>query len=231
MNRALPFVPQAVFFDLDGTLADTSQDLAAPVNAMRTQRGMSVLPVSELRPYVSRGARGLLGRGFGLQPGDEGFEAMRLEFLERYEQGLVVHTRLFDGMSGVLDALEAAGIVWGVVSNKAERLVLPVLAGLGLSARSATAVGGDTTAHAKPHPAPLLHAARLSDVDPHRCVYVGDDRRDVEAGHAAGMFTIAAAWGFYDAEEPPHAWGAGAIADAPQNLKACLDLTGATLRR
>ena len=231
MNGVLPFAPQAVFFDLDGTLADTSEDLAAPVNAMRAQRGLAMLPVSELRPYVSRGARGLLGRGFGLQPGDEGFEAMRLEFLARYEQGLVVRTRLFDGMPEVLEALDAAGILWGVVSNKSERLVVPVLAGLGLSARSATAVGGDTTPFAKPHPAPLLHAASLTQVDPHRCVYVGDDRRDVEAGHAAGMFTIAAAWGFYDAEEPPQVWGAGAIADAPQQLNAWLDLTGATLRR
>lgn len=231
MNPASPFIPEAVFFDLDGTLADTSEDLAAPVNAMLEARGLARLPISELRPYVSRGARGLIGRAFGLQPGDDGFEPLRVEFLERYEQGLVIHTRLFEGMAEVLDALEASGIQWGVVSNKAERLVIPVLAGLGLSARSATAVGGDTTPHAKPHPAPLLHAAALAQVTPSRCVYVGDDRRDIQASDAAGMFSIAAGWGFYDAAEPPESWGAGAVADAPARLKAWLELTGVTPRR
>jgi len=231
MNPASPFIPEAVFFDLDGTLADTSEDLAAPVNAMREARGLARLPTSDLRPYVSRGARGLIGRAFGLQPGDDGFEPLRVEFLERYEQGLVIHTRLFEGMAEVLDALEASGIRWGVVSNKAERLVIPVLAGLGLSARSATAVGGDTTPHAKPHPAPLLHAAALAQVTPSRCVYVGDDRRDIQASDDAGMFSIAAGWGFYDTAEPPENWGAGAVADAPARLKAWLELTGVTPRR
>ena len=113
--------PHAVFFDLDGTLADTAADLAAPVNAMRVERGLEPLPLGALRPFASMGARGLIGRGLGVAKEDPGFEALRDEFLRRYEAAMVVHTRLFDGMAEVLDALEGAGIAWGVVSNKVER--------------------------------------------------------------------------------------------------------------
>jgi len=220
--RRLP--PDAVFFDLDGTLADTADDLAAALNAMRAARNLDVLPVAHLRPYVSRGARGMLEKGFGLTSDAPEYEALRVEFLTRYEQALVVHTRLFEGMPEVLERLEAEGILWGVVSNKAERFVRPVLASLGLLERSATAIGGDTTAHPKPHPAPLLHAAELTRVAPERCFYIGDDRRDVEAGHAAGMFTVAAEWGFFDRSEPPSVWGAGALAATPSDLLALFGL-------
>ena len=229
---ALATRPQAIFFDLDGTLADTAADLAAPINAMRRAQNLPELPLAELRPFVSHGARGLLGKGFGVLPTDADFEPMRVEFMQRYEAALVVHTRLFDGMTEILQTIEAADLIGGVVSNKTERLVVPVLAGLGLLERSATAIGGDTTAHSKPHPAPLQHAARQVGVDPAACVYVGDDRRDIQAGHAAGMFTIAAAWGFYEAADPPQAWDAGAIADNPQDLARIIGLvTDARLRR
>jgi phosphoglycolate phosphatase len=216
--------PQAIFFDLDGTLADTAEDLAAPVNALRRERGLDALPIDALRPFASRGARGLLGRGLGIGPEDPGYEALRLDFLGRYERAICVHTRLFDGMPEVLTAIEARGLAWGVVSNKVERYVRPILAALTVLERSVVAIGGDTTPFAKPHPEPLLHAARLAGVDPRRCVYVGDDARDVEAGRAAGMATVAAAYGFCGDDEPPGQWGADALIAHPRDLLDVLQL-------
>lgn len=212
----------AVFFDLDGTLADTADDLAAPIHAMRTARGLAPMPGAELRPLASMGARGLIGRGLGYAPGDQAYEALRQEFMQRYEAGMLERTQLFEGMPEVLQALEAAGVRWGVISNKTERLVRPIVAGLGLAARSVCAIGGDTTPHAKPHPAPLLHGAKLAGVDPERCVYVGDDLRDIEAGRAAGMTTVAAAYGYCGHESPPHAWGADHLIEHPRELIALL---------
>jgi phosphoglycolate phosphatase len=215
----------AVFFDLDGTLADTATDLSLPINAMRQAQGLPALPLDVLRPHASHGARGLIGKGFGITPDDSRYESMRQEFLARYEAAMVVHTRLFEGMSEVLDALESRGMIWGVVSNKVERYVRPIMAALGVLDRAVSAVGGDTTPHAKPHPEPLLHAARLARVDPSACVYIGDDLRDIHAGRAAGMATIAAAYGFCGEEPPVSAWGADATIDHPRELFVQLDLS------
>ncbi len=215
--------PLALFFDLDGTLADTAEDLAAPIHAMRAERGLAPLSDDALRPYASMGARGLIMKGLGVTREDAGFEPLRRDFLQRYEAAMLVRTRLFDGMPEVLDALDDAGIRWGVVSNKFERYVRPILAGLGLLGRSACVVGGDTTGYSKPHPEPLLHGARLVAVDAHRCIYVGDDQRDIEAGHAARMAAIAAAYGFCGGDAPPHQWGADHLIGEPLDL---LDLLG-----
>jgi 2-phosphoglycolate phosphatase len=223
-TRRLPARPRAVFFDLDGTLADTAADLAAPVNAMRIERGLPPLPLEALRPFASRGARGLIGRGLGIGTEAPDYEALRVDFLRRYEAAMVVHTRLFDGMAPVLDALDREGVRWGVVSNKVERYVRPIMAALGVLERSISAIGGDTTPFAKPHPEPLLHAARLAGIAPTDCVYVGDDLRDVQAGRAAGMLTVAAAYGFCGDDEPPSSWGADASIDHPSELAALLAL-------
>ncbi|MFZ9406309.1 MAG: HAD-IA family hydrolase [Burkholderiaceae bacterium] len=215
----------AVFFDLDGTLADTATDLSIPINAMRQAQGLPALELSALRPHASHGARGLIGKGFGISPDHPQYEALRQDFLARYEAAMVVHTRLFDGMADVLQALEARGIAWGVVSNKVERYVRPIMAALGVLDRAVSAVGGDTTPHAKPHPEPLLHAARLARVDPRACVYIGDDLRDVHAGQAAGMATIAAAYGFCGETPPVSQWGADALIDHPLELLNQLGLS------
>jgi len=216
-------LPQAVFFDLDGTLADTAHDLIAPVQAMRAERGLAPLPFETLRPFASMGARGLIGRGLGVEREDAAFAELRDEFLARYEQAMIVRTRLFDGMDIVLDTLDANGIRWGVISNKVERYVRPILGGLGLLERSVCAIGGDTTPHAKPHPAPLFHGAQLAGVDPTRCIYVGDDLRDIEAGRAAAMRTVAAAYGFCG-EIAPDRWGADHLIDAPIQLLAAVGI-------
>lgn len=222
---------QAVFFDLDGTLADTARDLAEPIQAMRAERGLAPLPLEVLRSQASMGARGLIQRGLGVASDDPAFPALREEFLARYEQAMLVHTCLFAGMDTVLDALDDAGIRWGVISNKVERYVRPIVEGLGLGARSVCAIGGDTTPFAKPHPEPLLHGARLASVDPARSVYVGDDLRDIQAGRAAAMRTVAAAYGFCGESTPPADWGADHLISDPLGLLAALGIAGPTLRR
>ncbi len=210
--------PRAVLFDLDGTLADTAADLAAAINTMRIARGQAPMPVAELRGHASAGARGLVGKGFGVGPDEPGFPPLRDEFLANYEAAMLVHTRLFDGMAEVLDAIEGAGMRWGVVSNKVERYVRPIIAGLGLASRCGCAVGGDTTPMRKPHPAPLLLGASLIGIAPADCIYVGDDHRDVIAGRAAGMRTIAAAYGYCDAGPPPAQWGADHLVESVPEL-------------
>lgn len=210
--------PDAMLFDLDGTLADTAADLCAPANQMRADRGLPPLPVSELGKHASSGARGILGCALGVTPDDSHYEALRTEFLRGYEQALVVHTKLFAGMAQVLSALEAHQIRWGVVSNKTEKYVVPILREMALLDRSACAIGGDTAARAKPHPDPLFLAATQLGVAPERCIYVGDDLRDIQAGSAAGMATVAAAYGYCGDEFPPAQWGADWLVNSPLDL-------------
>jgi 2-phosphoglycolate phosphatase len=213
-----------VLFDLDGTLIDSASDLAGAANAMRLARGMQELPVSDLRPMVGAGARGMIGLAFGVRPGEEAFDALRSEFLDRYEAGSLVRTAVFAAMQPVLDRLDAEGLCWGIVTNKAERFTFPIVDGLGLRSRAAVVVCGDSTPHSKPHPAPLLEAARRVGAEAGRCVYVGDDERDVQAGRAAGMVTLAAAWGYLGQGEPIDAWGADAVLDQPRALLHWLQL-------
>jgi 2-phosphoglycolate phosphatase len=207
-----------VLFDLDGTLADTAPDLAAAANRQRAERGLAPLALQQLRPFASHGARGLIGAALGRKPGDAEFGALREEFLRYYEQALCVHTSLFAGMDATLRALEDSGIAWGIVTNKFARFTVPLVAQLGLRERAACVVSGDTTAHAKPHPAPLHHAVELAGATSGAAIYVGDDLRDIQAGHAAQMATVVAAYGYLGADADFRNWGADHIIDAPQDL-------------
>lgn len=207
-----------VLFDLDGTLIDSAPDLAAAANAMRLARALEPLPLATLRPMVGAGARGMVGLALGAAPGDEGFDALRAEFLQRYEQAMLRHTEVFEPMLPVLARLEAAQRRWGIVTNKHERFAGPIVDGLGLGARAAVVICGDTTPHAKPHPAPLLEAARRTGTAAEHCVYIGDDLRDMQAGRAAGMAVLAAAWGYLGEGMPIEAWGADAVLSDPVEL-------------
>lgn len=214
----------AVLFDLDGTLVDSAPDLAGAANDLRVAQGLDPLPYERLRPMVGTGARGMVGAAFGLAPGDEGFEPLRDAFLARYAERLLQATRVFDAVEPMLVALEAAGLRWGIVTNKAMRYAEPVVRGLALQTRAAALIAGDTTPYSKPHPEPLFEAARRLALAPGDCVYVGDDHRDIVAGRAAGMRTLAAAWGYLGCGEPIEAWGADAVLEEPSELLNWLDL-------
>jgi phosphoglycolate phosphatase len=213
---------RGVLFDLDGTLADTAPDLVAAVNKMRADRGLDRVPLDTLRPLASAGARGLIGGAFGIGPEDHGYASMREEFLANYEADLCIETTLFPGIGELLDVLDARNVRWGIVTNKVGRLTMPLVEQLGLASRAACVVSGDTTPHSKPHPAPLLHAAESLAMRPERIVYIGDDLRDVQAGFAAGMITVAAAYGYCGTDLPPAMWHAQHIVDSPQQLQQLL---------
>jgi phosphoglycolate phosphatase len=192
---------RAVLFDLDGTLVDTAPDLGHALNLQRTRHGLAPLPDELIRPQASHGARGLLGLGFGVHPDDAKFAAMREEFLELYAAHICHRSRPFDGILELLDTLEARGLKWGVVTNKPARFTEPLMSLLDLAERAACIVSGDTCPQPKPHPAPMLAAADA-------CLYLGDAERDIAAARAAGMPALVAAWGYLDAADTPHTWGA-----------------------
>jgi len=206
---------KAVLFDLDGTFADTAPDLNHALNLMREARRLAPLPLELTRPVTSLGARGLLGAGLGVAPDHPDYRLLRDEFLAHYEQNLYRHTRLFPGMAELLDDIEARGLKWGIVTNKAERFARPLVALLRPGA--ACVVGGDTTGKLKPHPDPLLAACRMIATPAAACVYVGDDERDIAAGRASGMKTIAVGYGYLNGSSPAE-WGADAVIAHPGEL-------------
>ena len=208
---------QAVLFDLDGTLADTAPDLGYAINRMRTARGLPQLPLATTRPVTSLGARGLLGVGLDVTPEHPDYDALREEFLAIYADNLCRETRLFPGMAELLAELERRAVLWGVVTNKAERLTHPLLELLGLHRRAACIIGGDTTGKLKPDPAPLLAASHRIGIAPQVCLYLGDDQRDVEASRAAGMKVVVAGFGYLNGTDPA-TWDADAIIEQPLEL-------------
>jgi phosphoglycolate phosphatase len=209
---------RAVLFDLDGTLADTAPDLGYVLNLQRAARGLEIMPLTRLRPVVSQGARGLLRVGFGLTPQQQDYEAMRDEFLELYARNLCRETRLFDGMEEVLDALESLDRPWGIVTNKLHRYTEPLVEALGLHGRAGCVISGDTCARAKPHPDPLLEAARRLGIEATECVYVGDDERDMQAGRAASMLPVVALYGYLGEGTDPQSWDFHAAIQHPLDL-------------
>ena len=209
---------QAVLFDLDGTLIDSAPDLGAAVDKMRVQRGLPSLPLDTYRPMAGAGARGMLGIAFDMTPEHPEFMDFREEFFVNYENAMTERTRIFDGVIEMIDALVKLGLPWGVVTNKSSRFTDPLTAAMPLFATAKAIVSGDTTPHAKPHPAPLFEAARRLQVTPERCVYVGDDERDIVAGLAAGMGTVAATYGYLGRQTDVSRWNAHLHINSPLDL-------------
>ena len=213
----------AVLFDLDGTLIDSAPDLGAAADKMRVDRGLPSLPLSHYRHMSGAGARGLIGVAFGVSPEHQDFPALRDEFLNNYEQCMTERTFAFDGVAELITRLVAMDMPWGVVTNKAARFAVPLTRAMPLFDTARTLVCGDTTPHTKPHPAPLLEAARRMAMAPEQCLYVGDDERDIVAGLAAGMGTVAACYGYLGQAAQPAAWGAHALINSPVALLQLLD--------
>jgi len=219
---------RGVLFDLDGTFADTAPDLAEALNHTLRVHGRAPLPFDAIRAVVSHGGAALIRLGFG-EPSDAvDHEPKRRTLLDFYQANICRHTRLFEGMHQVLEALEARAIPWGIVTNKPAWLTDPLMAALGMNSRAGSVVSGDTCANAKPHPEPILYACRQMGVPPERCLYVGDAARDIEAGRAAGATTVAALYGYLLPEDDVDAWCADACIRHPEELLALLGLPGTT---
>lgn len=214
---------RAVLFDLDGTLIDSAPDLGAAADKMRTDRGMAPLSLERYRPMAGAGARGMLGIGFGITPDHPDFATLREEFFSNYEARLTAQTIVFDGIAELVERIRQRNLAWGVVTNKASRYTEPLTKAMPLFATAGAVVSGDTTPHAKPHPAPLLEAAARLGLPPQACVYVGDDERDIVAGLAAGMSTVVANYGYLGAGSDPAAWGAHAAIKYPFELLQLLE--------
>ncbi len=214
---------KAILFDLDGTLIDSAPDLGAAADRMRIDRGLPSLDVAKYRPMAGAGARGMIAVAFGLTPEDEQYAVLREEFFYNYERCLTERTFAFEGVAELIVNLQARGLPWGVVTNKASRFTLPLTAAMPLFESASAIVSGDTTPHAKPHPMPLLEAARQLGLAPTDCVYVGDDERDIVAGRAAVMKTVAATYGYLGAQADTTRWMADATIHSPLNLLKLLN--------
>lgn len=209
---------RAILFDLDGTLIDSAPDLGAAVDKMRTDRGLPSLPLARYRPVAGAGARGLLGEAFGFTPEHPDFLTLREEFFTNYEARMTEKTMVFHGVVELIQEILQRQLVWGVVTNKAARFTVPLTRTMPLFSSAAVVVSGDTTPHSKPHPAPLLEAASRLGLSPTQCVYVGDDERDMVAGRAAGMGTIAATYGYLGNGANTDRWEAHAEIKSPLEL-------------
>lgn len=211
-----------VLFDFDGTFADTAPDMASAANRQRIKRGMPPLPLERLRPFVSMGARGMVGAALGFDTDHPEFEQAKAEFLADYEANSVDQTRLFDGIPELLGEIRSAGMRWGIVTNKMTRYAEPIVKWLDLP-DCAVLVCGDTTEFSKPHPLPLEHAARQAGFEARRCVYIGDDLRDIQAARAASMASIAAAYGYCGTEHPVDTWQADYIVESASQIWSVIE--------
>ena len=213
---------EAVLLDLDGTFADTAPDLGAALNHVRSLHKLPPLPIAVTRLQASHGSAGLIKLGFNVTTDSAKFPAFRDALLAHYSANICVHTTLFPGMAELINTLEQRGLPWGIVTNKPHRFTMPLMQALGYAERAACLVSGDTSTHAKPHPAPLLHAAKLMGISPQNCLYLGDDKRDMEAGNAAGMKTLIALFGYIDPKADLASWQANASIAAPMDMLAYL---------
>ncbi len=207
-----------LLFDFDGTLADTAPSLAAAVNHVRQQHSLAPLPISTYRDRASGGAPALLEVGLSIMPNTPGYEEACRSFLAFYEKHLTENVVLFPGVAELLDNIEARQFRWGVVTNKAMRFAVPIMAHLNIAERASVIVAGDTTPHPKPHPAPLLYAMQRVNTTPAQCIYIGDDRRDIVAAHAARMNAVAVRWGYSPEDDPVETWQADDCISRPEEL-------------
>lgn len=214
---------RAVLFDLDGTLIDSAPDLGAAADGMRLRRGLPSKPLAEYRPLAGSGARGMLQVAFGMDAEHVDYEQYKDEFFVHYENCLTQRTRPFEEVDLLVSSLLERGLRWGVVTNKAQRFTAPITRSMGLFDSAATVISGDTTSHAKPHPEPLLEAARRMSLLPAQCIYVGDDERDIRAGRSAGMWTVAARYGYLGAGADVASWGADAEVSSPLQVLQLLE--------
>ncbi len=214
---------QAVLFDLDGTLLDTAPDFAKVLNLMRRRRQQADIPYADVRATVSDGARALVTLAFGLEEGDTGFEELREELLELYSEHLADESRLFPGMDRVLTTLEARGIHWGIVTNKPHDYTAPLLQRLQLDTRCGVAICPDHVENRKPNPESIYLACQRLGCDAEHTVYVGDHRRDIEAGRNAGTTTVACNYGYIHADDPPASWQPDYVIDRADQLLDILE--------
>ena len=214
---------RAVLFDMDGTLLDTAPDFIAICQAMRAARDLPPTDEQGIRDVISGGAKAMIQASFDLPPEAAGFEALRLEFLERYQQGCAVHSHLYEGMAQLLEDIEQANLIWGVVTNKPLRFAEPIMQQLGLAERSAVLICPDHVTRSKPDPEPLLLACSKLDLDPASVLFVGDDLRDIESGRDAGTRTAAVRYGYIHPNDNPDHWGADVVVDHPSDLRQVLD--------
>lgn len=212
-----------VYFDLDGTLADTAPDLASSLNALRAEHGLPALPFEQIRPVVSHGGNALIQLAFNQTPDDPGFAALRERFLQIYNDRLHADSQLFEGMEQVLESLEKKGIQWGIITNKPLWLTTPLLEKMHLQERAACVVCGDSTTHRKPHPAPMLLALQLTGSSAGKSVYIGDHKRDIEAGRAVNMKTLVALYGYLSANDQPGEWQADGMINSPDEILEWLE--------
>ena len=213
---------RAVLFDLDGTFADTAPDLAAALNHVRATRDLPPLPLQVLRPQASHGSAGLLKTGMDVTPESPDFQVLRDIFLEHYTDNICVHTKLFDGMAELISTLESRDISWGIVTNKPHRFTVPLMQALGYAERAACLISGDTCAHAKPHPEPMHKACETIDVKATECLYLGDDKRDIDAANAVAMRGIIANYGYVSDDMSIANWQAHGSIDHPLQLLSYL---------
>ena len=210
--------PSAVLFDLDGTLLDTAPDFIRCLNQLRQHHGLAPLPPEHIRRSVSNGARAMIRVGFGLEPDHPDYLEKHTAFLDLYETGVAVETRLFEGLDTLLQALEQRHIPWGIVTNKPVRFAAPLVEALGLDQRCSVLVCPDHVSQRKPHPEALILACRQLGAPPAQAVYVGDHERDIEAGRNAGMTTIAVRYGYIEAPETVDLWQADLVVDTVSDL-------------